>query len=98
VFKDLFNKLGNWAGPKGLISQESVFLSSYQDDLESTPPDDLKLDVCMSIPESTDVDGEIGKKILPGGLYAVMHAELTDAEEYGAIWQALGKWVEDNKG
>ena len=96
VFTDLFNKLGNWAGPKGLISKESVFLSSYQDDPESTPLDELKLDVCLSIPENTDVDGEIRKKILPGGFYAVMHAELSETEDFGAVWQALGKWVEDN--
>jgi AraC family transcriptional regulator len=44
IFKDLFNKLCGWAGPKGLISPKSVFLSSYQDDPKITPPDELKLD------------------------------------------------------
>jgi hypothetical protein len=41
----------------------------------------------MSIPENTDVDGEIRKKILPCGFYAVMHAELSETEDFGAVWQ-----------
>ncbi|EKU96199.1 DNA gyrase inhibitor [Leptolyngbya sp. PCC 7375] len=96
IFARLFNKLGSWAGPKGLISPESVFLSSYADDPEVTPPDELRLDVCMSIPEGTDVDGDIQKKILPGGSYAVMHAELTGTKEYETAWNAVVEWTEKN--
>jgi AraC family transcriptional regulator len=96
VFAGLFGKLCGWAGPKGVITGESVFLSSYQDDPETTPPDELKLDVCMSIPEGTDVEGEIEKKVLPGGRYAVMHAELTGAEEFGPVWEAVVEWAEKN--
>ena len=50
----------------------------------------------MSIPEDTEVDGEIQKRVLPGGKYAVMHAELTGPEEYGPVWGALVEWVEEN--
>lgn len=96
IFTELFNKLCGWAGPKGLISPESVFLSSYQDDPKSTPPDELKLDLCMNIPDGTDVDDGIQKKTLPGGKYAVMHAELTGPEEYGPAWNAVVEWVEKN--
>ncbi len=62
IFANLFNKLCGWAGPKGLISPKSVFLSSYQDDPKITPPDELKLDLCMNIPEDIKVDGDIQKK------------------------------------
>ena len=96
IFTDLFNKLCGWAGQKGLISPKSVFLSSYQDDCKITPPDELKLDLCMSIPEDTKVDGDIQKKVLPGGKYAVMHTELTGAEEYGLAWDTVVEWVERN--
>ncbi len=47
VFERLFHKLCTWAGPKGLILPESVFLSSYEDDARTTPPEELRLDVCM---------------------------------------------------
>ncbi len=97
VFKDLFTKLGNWAGPKNLINSDTVFLSSYQDDPNVTPPDELVLDVCMSIPENTEVEGEIKKKVLPGGQYAVMHAELVNPEDYGPAWEKVVEWSKENK-
>lgn len=96
VFADLFNKLCGWAGPKGLILPDSVFLASYQDDPENTLPDDLKLELCMSIAEETEVDGDVQKKVLPGGKYAVMHTELNGPEEYGPAWNAVVEWVKKN--
>ncbi len=96
IFADLFGKLCGWAGPKGLITPESVLLSSYQDDPRITPPDELQLDVCISIPEATEVNGDIQKKILPGGPYVVMQAELTGPEEYGPVWNAVVVWMEEN--
>lgn len=65
IFKNLFEKLGNWAGPKNLIDQNTVFLPSYKDDPYVTPPDKLTLEACMSIPEGTEVEWEIQKKDLP---------------------------------
>jgi AraC family transcriptional regulator len=96
VFKDLFGKLCGWAGPKGLISQDTVFLSAYQDDPNVTPLDELKLEVCMSIPGGTEVEGGIQKKVLPGGKYGVMHVELTGPEEYGDAWNSVVEWVKQN--
>lgn len=49
----------------------------------------------MSIPEDTEVeDNELQKKVLPGGTYAVMQAELTGPEEYGPAWNGLVEWAE----
>ncbi len=62
IFQNLFDKLCGWAGPNGLISPETVFLSSYQDDPQTTPPDELKLELCMSISNDVEVDGDIQKK------------------------------------
>ena len=96
VFADLFHKLCGWAGPKGFIGPNTQFLSSYPDDPNVTAPDEMRLDVCMSISEDTAVDGDVQKKTLPGGRYAVMHAELTGPEEYGLAWEKLVAWAEQN--
>ena len=96
VFGDLFGKLGEWAGPKGLMGPDTVFLSVYQDDPETTPPDELTLECCMSIPAGTEVEGDIQKKVLPGGKYVVMHAELEGPEEYGPVWSVLMDWMKEN--
>ncbi len=96
VFADLFNKLCGWAGPKNLIGPDTVFSSAYYDDPDITPPDELKLDVCMSIPEDAVVDGGIQKQVLSGGKYVVMNAELSGPEEYGPAWNAVVEWMKKN--
>ena len=94
IFAGLFDKLCAWAGPKELITPTTVFLSSYQDNPKTTPPDQLTLDLCMGIYEDIDTDGDIQMKTLPGGEYAIMHSELTGPEEYGAAWNEIVEWVE----
>ena len=94
LFERLFTRLGNWANENGLITAENVFLSSYDNDPRTAPPDELRVDVCMSITAGAEVDHDIQRKILPGGAYAVMHAELTGAEEYTAAWNDLVSWAE----
>lgn len=96
VFKDLFGKLMGFAAPKQLINENTVFLSSYQDDPKTTPPEELRLELCMNVPEDTEVEGEVEKKMLPGGKYAVMHAELKGAEEYSPAWNKIVEWVQEN--
>ena len=99
LFAGLFGKLWNWAAPrqKELVGPDTVMLSAYYEDPAVTPPEELKLEVCMSIPEETEVEGDIKKKKLPGGKYVVMHAELTGPEEYGPAWEAVVGWLIQNK-
>ncbi len=97
IFHDLFTKLGAWAGPKGLIGPTTQFLSSYKDDPNVTQPEDLTLEVCLTIPEETEVEGEIKKQALPGGQYVVMNAELTGSDEYAQAWIDIVKWIDKSE-
>jgi len=97
VFADLFNKLCGWAGPKQLMTPQTVFMSAYYDDPKVTPPEEMRLEVCMTVPEGTEVEGDIQKQTLPGGKYVVMNCELTGAEEYGPAWNAVVEWMKENK-
>jgi AraC family transcriptional regulator len=96
VFAGLFGKLCGWAGPKGLMEAGSVFLSSYQQDPKITPPEEMKVEVCMEVPKDTEVEGEIQKQILPGGKYVVIRVELTGPEEYGPAWMKVVEWMKEN--
>ncbi len=81
LFENLFMKLCTWAGPRGLIRpNETQFMSIYHDAPEVTDEDRLRTDVCITVPEDTTVDGEIGKSTVPGGKYAVGHFELLPTE------------------
>ncbi len=96
VFKGLFEKLLSWAGPKGLLTPDVLMLSAYYDNPEVTPPEEMTVDVCMTVSEDVEVSGEVNKKTLPGGKYAVASVELAGAEEYGTAWEEVVKWSREN--
>jgi AraC family transcriptional regulator len=96
IFKNLIETLMGWAGPKGLISEKMTLFSSYPDDYESTKPEDMMVEVCIPVPETTRAEGDVQTKTQPGGNYAVMDAELAGPPEYAEAWTAIVKWAEEN--
>ncbi|MHC4119630.1 MAG: AraC family transcriptional regulator [Planctomycetota bacterium] len=97
LFERLFGKLCSWAGPRGLIRPpETKFMSIYYDDPDITDQAKLRVDVCITVPEGTPVDGEIGRTTVPGGKYAVGHFELLP-NEYEDAWNAImGGWLPES--
>lgn len=92
LFERLFGRLCGWAGPRGLLGPGTQFLSIYHDNPEVTEAAKLRLDVAISVSPDTKVDGEIGKQVLPGGMYAVTRVRIKP-EQYGEAWDALmGGW------
>ena len=52
--------------------------------------------MCVTVPEDTPVDGEIGKMTVPGGKYAVAHFEI-DVDQYSDAWNAVyGGWLPES--
>lgn len=97
VFEGLFQRLFQWAGPRGLMSQPDVkILSVYHDNPEITDEDKLRTSVCLSVPEDTQVEGDIGKMILKGGKFAIARFELAN-DEYQQAWNAVyGGWLPES--
>lgn len=97
VFEGLIGRLVQWAGPRGLLGlPDAQLLSVYHDDPEITDEDKLRLEFCLTVPEDTEAEGEVGRMEIPGGPYAVAHFEL-DVDQYGDAWQAvMGDWLPDS--
>lgn len=97
LFEKLFSTLFKWAGPRGLVKfPETKMLSVYYDDPKITDESKLRMDVCISISENTEVGGEIGKTTIAEGKYAVGRFEIK-ADEYGAAWNSMmGEWLPDS--
>ena len=99
LFKNLFSKLMKWAVPRNLFTPPetkvmTVYSSGYPD---ITAPDKLTVDACLSIKKETIVDGEIGKRVIAGGQYAVI--SLTDAtmNECGQAWdEVFNHWLPES--
>ncbi len=88
-----FDRLMRWAGPRGLLRfPETKSLAVYHDSPEVTETDKLRSDACITVPEGTQVEGEVGLLRIPGGRFAVGHFEIS-ADQFGKAWDALmGEW------
>lgn len=94
LFGRLFEKLMTWAGPRGLLRvPETQVLSVYYDDPDITDEEKLRVDACITVPDDTAVEGEVGKMTIPGGRFAVARFEL-GPDDYGEAWNmVMGSWL-----
>jgi len=93
LFERMFGQVCAWAGSRGLLGPQTKFLCIYRDNPEITDAQKLRLDVGATVPESTQVEGEIGKQRLEGGTYAVARVRI-HAEQYLEAWDSLmGGWL-----
>ncbi len=94
LFGKLSSKLMRWAGPRGLLQfPKTEMLNVYHDDPNVTSEENLRLSVCITVPEATKVDGEIGMMILSAGDYAMARFEIKE-DQFEEAWQmVMGKWL-----
>jgi AraC family transcriptional regulator len=96
LFQSLFARLFAWAVPRNLFNPPAtnamtVFSSGHPD---VTEPENLSVDVCISIDKEINVDGEIGKRVLSKGQYAVVTLIEATIEECSQGWDALfNRWL-----
>ncbi len=66
-----WGRLCAWAGPRGLIRPNAEMLGLCHDDPESTAPEKIRYDACITIDQDVAAEGEIGTQWIGGGDYAV---------------------------
>lgn len=90
----LFQKLINWGGARGLINcSDTQYFTLFRDELEITDFSKFKADICISVKADTKVDGDIGISKISGGKYAVAQFEI-NADEYEQAWQLIySEWL-----
>lgn len=90
---EAWSKLMMWAGPKGLLGPNMVRLGISHDDPEITPPERLRYDAALVVPDAVTGSGEVAIQEIGGGEYAVaMHRGPYDrlGETYAAL---CGQWL-----
>ena len=97
LFGRLFGKLMKWAGPRDLIVPgKTEMMTIYHDSPEITEEDKLRISVCLTVPEDTQVSGDIGLMKIPAGRYAAATFAI-DMTEYGDAWNSLfGGWLPES--
>ena len=99
LFEGLWHKLFNWAGPRGLVGGPGFnSLIVYHDDPNITSEGQLRTSVCITVSDSTDVAGEVGKMPVDGGKYVVARFKLGEKRfrrglEMGLWRMVSAKWL-----
>ncbi len=94
LFQELRNKLFTWAGANGLLGGDDFyFMVLYHDDPNVALGDNLRMSLCITVPEETKVEGEIGKMELEQAKYAVARFELTGSDFQTAWDWVYGQWL-----
>lgn len=91
---EAFERLGEIAGPAGLVSQPgAAMLGIYHDDPDSTPPDQLRSEAALVVPENMPLPEGVVEQHLPAGRYAcALH--VGPYEQLGDAWaRFMGEWL-----
>jgi len=83
---ETFRRLGDVAGGAGLFRHPgAAMLAIYYDDPDSTPPDRLRSDAAIAVPEGLPLPGGLTEQRVPGGRYArTLH--VGPYERLGEAW------------
>lgn len=97
LFKGLFEKIFKWAGSRGLINfPETKCMCIYHDDPNITDEEKLRTSICLSVPDDTEVGGEIGKMKIPAGKYAFANFRIDDTQ-FQEAWNIVCKeWLPES--
>lgn len=84
-----FQRLMRWAGPRRIFKNpHTQILAVYYDNPDVTQVSQLRVDACITVPEGTKTQRDIGAMRIPGGLFAVATVEI-DPSQYGEAWDRL---------
>lgn len=95
LFTNLFTRLFNWATPRNLVNfPQTKVISIYHDNPEITDEEKLRTSVCISVPENTEVSGEVGKMKIEAANYAIASFELSGPADYQKAWNyVFSEWL-----
>lgn len=67
-----YDKLIDWVDAHGLYTGDNLLLGVGHDDPNITPKDKVRFDICLSVPDPFQPEGNIGFQTIPGGHFATM--------------------------
>ena len=85
---EYFDRLMAWAEEKPLFSCSTLVFAAYYDDPTSTPPQECRADVCITLAEGCNPEFACGiaEKVMSGGKMALSLRAVCDTADYMRIW------------
>jgi len=92
----VFNRLIQWAAPKGLMNQENLrLLTMYHDSPKITSPENIRSSIAIVLNTETTVEGEVRLKTIQPGKCIVSRFEITP-NEFQQAWESNFVWMSEN--
>jgi AraC family transcriptional regulator len=85
VLGDAFNRLLQWAEPRGYVNDDAIVLGVGWNNTYTTPPEKLIYDVCITVPAGSVADRWVNIQTLQGGDFAIHHCEI-DVHRHEEEW------------
>jgi AraC family transcriptional regulator len=83
-----WEKLHAWAVNKKLITPETKWIGASYDDPNTTPPEQIRYDACMTVGPEVEAEGDIQVQELPGGDF-IMTTHVGAFSKMGQTFQTL---------
>ena len=88
-----WDRLMMWAGMRGVFRGAPTLFGIVHDDPEITPPDKMRYDAAIAVPDDTLVEGDIGLQLVGGERYVVT-THRGPYERIGDTYARLcGEWL-----
>lgn len=92
---EAYEKLFRWAGPRGLVTDQTKTVTVYHDDPAITTLEKVRQDASIIVKGDVKVEGEIGRSKVPAGKYAVGRFEIRETE-FEEAWNTMCSWLTES--
>lgn len=91
----VYNKLIQWATPKGLIHQNTKMVTIYHDSPKITDPNNLRMSACLVLNNPIKTEGEVNLRTLKSTKCIVSRFEITPFQ-FQQAWESSFVWMTEN--
>lgn len=93
--EDAGRKIIEWAKSKGLMEKSVGARLFGRNTYPTEKPEPHGYEFYLTIAHDIEPEGDIEKREIPGGLYAVLRFK--DLDKMGEAWKKLWKWIEESE-
>jgi AraC family transcriptional regulator len=83
-----FNRLLQWARPKGLMDQQPRVMGVFWNSTRITPQEKMIFDACIAVPPTIQADAWVNIQTIKGGIFAVHRAHVEN-DRHEETWMRL---------
>lgn len=93
--ENAFEKLMQWATPKGLMNDQTKMMTIYHDSFKFTDANKVRMSASILLNKPEEIDGEVGLTTIETGKF-IVGSFIIGVDEFEKSWTGLFVWMNDN--